>query len=113
MKHLFSALILFVSLMTIGCSDSPPGVRVRNDYTKKANVQVKNLAGQTYNINGVEGGRETTLIDIAEGDYTAKAEIPSDTTTPEATFTAKTNMQYLVIVTNTTPPVMRIESEDR
>jgi hypothetical protein len=96
-----------------GCSEDPPSIRVRNDYTKKANVQMKVGGANTININDVTAGATTNYQDISEGTCEVSASVAGETANPTATFNAETDMNYTVVVTNTTPPALRVDSEDK
>jgi hypothetical protein len=109
----FTLLFCFaLVLLCIGCSDNPPVVRVRNDYAKKANVQFK-WSGNTFNINDVAGGATSEDRAISEAEHAATASISGESTAPAATFTAHNNNRYTVVITNTTPPGMRVDVEEQ
>jgi hypothetical protein len=109
---LTSTLFCSLLILCIGCSDDPPSVRVRNDFSKKANVQFK-TGGNTFNINDVATGTSTNFQDVAEAEHVATASIQGESTAPTATFTAKNNNNYTVVITNTTPPAMRVDVEEK
>lgn len=111
MRRLTTPLILFsLMLMCIGCSEDPPSVRVRNDFSKKVNTQFK-WSGNTFNINDVMPGTASGFQDISEGEHTANATIQGESTTPTAAFSAKNDNNYTIVITNTTPPAMRVDVE--
>ncbi len=111
----FSALTLLAVFLFAfqGCSDDPPTLRVRNDFTKKANLQFKPSVGSTFNINDVEAGAATEYRDIAEATFIVTATIQGETEAPTAEFTSKNNYRYTIVVTNDNPPTLRTESEER
>ena len=113
MRPILSFLLLSISVLSfVGCSDDPPSVRVRNDFSKKANVQFK-WAGNTFNVNDVASGTASNFQDISEGEHTATASMQGESTAPTATFAAKNNNNYTVVITNTAPPAMRVDVEEK
>lgn len=113
MKHLRIFLPVILVLLVAACSEEDPSVRVRNDLEVKVNVQLKPDAGSTMNINDVEGGSATALMNIQEGWWTASASVQSSSAEPEARFEAKNDVNYTVVIRNTAPPTMEILSEDK
>ncbi len=114
MRRIFSIVpIALILLMVVACSEEDPSVRVRNDLEVKVNVQLKPDAGSTMNINDVEGGTQTGLMTIQEGWWTASASVQSSSAEPEARFEAKNDMNYTIVIINTSPPTMEVQSEDK
>lgn len=115
MKQYIPSLLtaLLVSVLFTACSEESPSLRVRNDRQTKANMQIKPAAGNTMNINDVQGGQTTGYISISEGNYVVTATIQSESVSPEIGVTAKNDMNYTVVVANTTPPTLRVESEEK
>jgi hypothetical protein len=109
------SLLLFVLLGIAagGCSDDPPSLRVRNDYSKKANLQFKPAGAATFNVNDVEAGAVREYGEIGEVEHQVSATIQSESAAPAAVFTAKSNYTYTVVVTNTTPPTLRVDAEEK
>lgn len=109
MRTLFTPFIVFsLMLLCIGCSEDPPSVRVRNDFSKKVNTQFK-WSGNTFNINDVMPGTASGFQDVSEGEHTASASIQGESAAPTATFNAKNDNNYTIVITNTTPPGMRVD----
>lgn len=114
MKHLSRVIPILLGLVLLAaCSEDAPSVRVRNDLDVKVNVQLKPDVGSTININDVEGGVTTVLEDVNEGMWTASASVQSSSAEPEARFETKNNMNYTVVILNTSPPSMEVQSEDK
>lgn len=112
MKNVFKLLsILFLFITFVACSDDPPSFRVKNENTSKANVQIKTVSN-TENINDVQPGTLTNYKEVAEGKVNVSAEIQNETNEPTNTFNAEKNNKYTIIITNTSPPVIRIDVTD-
>lgn len=114
MKKVLSLLLLLVFIiMNVACSEEPPSVRVKNERTNKANVQIKQSDGNTININDVSGGSTTGYRDIVEGASVATAVIQNETVSPSISFSTAKDRNYTVVITNANPPVLRVDSEDK
>lgn len=112
MKNVFKLLsILFLFITFVACSDDPPSFRVKNENTSKANVQIKTVSN-IENINDVQPGTLTNYKEVAEGKVNVSAEIQNETNEPTNTFNAEKNNKYTIIITNTSPPVIRIDVTD-
>lgn len=110
--YLVISLIIFV-LINVACSDEPPSIRIKNERTSKVNVQIKQANGNTININDVEGGTITGYREIVEGATEATAVIQDEQVSPSLPFRTVNDRNYTVAVTNSTPPTIRIDSEDK
>ena len=109
-----SFVVVLVTLVALSaCSEDPPGVRVRNDYKNKVNVQLKPAVGSTININDVQTGVTTVGQDVAETDWTASATVQASSAEPGATFKTTNNNIYTVVITNTEPPGMLVQVEEK
>ena len=106
----FGILLLVISF--IACSEEPPSFRVKNDFTNKANVQIKTSAN-TENINDVEPGTVTAYKDVAEGRVEVTAEIQNVVGEPTGIFNAEPDRNYTVVITNANPPTIRIDVSDK
>lgn len=109
-------VILFFAvsaLMVAGCSEEPPSVRVHNQHTEKANVQIKTSNGNTINHNDIEPGAYTDSKDISEGDCLASAVIQKDSSAPAISFRATNDHSYTVVVVKGTPSYLRIDSKSK
>jgi hypothetical protein len=106
---LITGLIMFATF--IGCSEEVPSFRVHNERSTKANVQIKPANGNTINVNDVELGQTTPFQNISEGKTEITAVIQNETISPEITFNASNDYNYTIVVTNTNPPTLRIDSD--
>lgn len=113
MKKFFSFLSLVAVVTLIGCGDpEPPSMRVYNERTTKANVQIK-TAAETININDVNPGAVTDYRNIVEGDVEITATIQSESVSPTASFRASNDNNFTIVVANTTPPTIKINVEKK
>jgi hypothetical protein len=93
-----------------GCSHDPVAtIRITNDRATKANIQLKDAAANTTNINDVAGGVTTDPRDVAPGPYTVTAVIQDENVSPAITFTAEEGKSYLVVIATGTPPVLQVD----
>ena len=114
MKHGIAVLcLLSILFLAQGCSEEAPSLRVRNDFSKKVNVQCKPAAGATLNINDVAGGTSSVFQDVAETTFSASASVQGESSAPTAVFTTKNKYRYTIVITNTVPPEMKVETEER
>lgn len=107
------AVFLGLLLLVAACSEEDPSIRVRNDLEVKANVQIKPGVGNTININDVAGGTISPEFNVLEGKWTAAASIQSGSDTPEIVFDVKNDYRYTVVIVNTDPPVLQVQSEEK
>ena len=112
-KSLLKLGVLILGLGIMGCSSDPPSVRIMNERTTKANVQLKVGTDNTININDVEGGKASAYQDVSEGTFVATATIQSESVSPTTSFNTEKDMNYTVVVVNSTPPTLRVDSEDK
>ncbi len=114
MTSFFKNLAVLVLLTVfIGCSTEPPSVRVRNERPTKANVQYKQANGNTVNINDVAGGQVTGFQDIVTGQTDVTAVIQDESVSPKVGFRAEEDNNYTIVVVNSTPPTLRVDSESK
>jgi hypothetical protein len=109
-------IVLFTLLLLVGlsgCSSDPPSMRIFNERASKANLQIKPDAGNTFNINDVAGGTGTAYQDISAGGYAATATIQNETVSPEVHFVASENNNYTIVVVNSTPPTLRVDTSEK
>ena len=111
-KTLLYIIVLAFSIGIIGCSTDPPSVRVRNERTDKANVQIKTTT-TTINQNDVNAGSTTNYQEVAEGNIEATASIQNESVSPTTTFNATNDNNYTVVVVNSNPPTLRVESSSK
>ncbi|MFZ1730779.1 MAG: hypothetical protein WBQ23_02700 [Bacteroidota bacterium] len=113
MKRILSFCLLISAVALFACSEQDPGIQVRNDLDVKANVQLKPQAGNTVNINDVQGNSMSGEITAQEGVWTATASIQSSNADPSVTFDVKNDIRYTVVIVNADPPVLQVLSEDK
>jgi len=104
--------VLFLVVTFIACSDEPPSFRVKNESTNKANVQIKTV-NNTVNLNDVQPGTATNYQEVAEGKVEITAGIQNETVVPTASFNAEKNNNYTIVIANTTPPTLRIDTSSK
>lgn len=112
MKNLL-ALLLILVLTTVACSSKPPSIRVTNQRSTKANVQVKFENSNTININDVTGGATTSYQETSEGAVAITAVIQNESVSPVISFTAQKDKNHTVVILNSTPPALRIDTDDK
>ncbi|HOI30475.1 MAG TPA: hypothetical protein PLZ15_12030 [Melioribacteraceae bacterium] len=111
MKKLLSVLLLLgFIMMNVACSEEPPSIRVKNERSNKANVQIKQSDGNTININDVNWGTTTGYRDVLEGVALATAVIQNETVSPTKSFTITSGTNYTIVITNSNIPELRIDS---
>jgi starvation-inducible outer membrane lipoprotein len=109
MKNLLYYLIaITISLAAIGCKSEPPSVRVHNEHSEKANVQIKTTT-TTINQNNVTSGATTNYQDISEGSTEVTAEIQNEPVSPTTTFDASNDNNYTLVIVNSNPPTLRVD----
>lgn len=114
MNSLLKTLAVFLlAVGFLGCSSDPPSVRVRNERANKANVQYKQANGNTVNINDVAGGQVTGFKDIVTGRVDVTAVIQNEDVSPTVAFSAEEDNNYTIVVVNSTPPTLRVDSESK
>ena len=111
MKILLTTILTIgVCYGLIGCSKDKPKVRVNNQRADITDVQLKRQSGNTININDV--GRNSTTgyieVDVSTYEVDAKPENVSGNTT--TFFSAEEDKLYTVVVLNTTPPAVRVDT---
>jgi len=111
-KTLLYIIALAFSIAVIGCSTEPPSVRVHNERTDKANVQIKTTT-TTINQNDVNAGSTTNFQEVAEGNIEATASIQSESVSPTTTFNATNDNNYTIVVVNSNPPTLRVDSSSK
>lgn len=113
MKNIIKYLgFLLLVFSFIACSDEPPSFRVKNDFSSKVNLQIKTTAN-TENINDVQPGTVTPYKNVTEGRVEVTAEIQNVVDEPAGSFYAYTDKNYTVVITNSTPPAIRIDVSDK
>ena len=112
MKIFYSIILVFVALSVIACSEEPPSIRVMNERSTKANVQIKTVAN-TINHNDVVEGKVTNYQDVTEGRIDVTAEIQNEAVSPTATFNALNDNNYTIVILNSTPPTLKVNVSDK
>src|SRR3989339_915980 len=109
MKNLLALLLLLI-LTTVACSSKPPSIRVSNQRSTKANVQVKLENTNTININDVASGATTSYQEISEGAVLVTAVIQNESVSPVISFNADRDKNHTIVVLTSTPPTLRIDT---
>lgn len=112
MKNLLAFLLVLV-LTTLACSSKPPSIRVSNQRSTKANVQVKLENQNTININDVAGGTTTSYQEISEGAVLVTAIIQNESVSPVISFNADRDKNHTIVVLTSTPPTLRIDTDNK
>ncbi len=111
MKILFVAFAAITVLMsTAGCSKDKPKVRVSNQRNDITDVQLKRSAGNTYNINDVGANGTTGYIEVDVSNYEVDAKPEGVSGNATTFFMAEEDKSYTIIVLNTTPPTVRVDT---
>jgi hypothetical protein len=106
-------LFILIAASLMACTDKSPNVKIVNQATNKANVQLKFSNSNTININDVAGGQTTTPQEIPEGSCVVTAVIQNVSNSPTATFNSSKNKTYSVVIVNSNPISIRIDTEDQ
>ena len=113
MKKIFYLIVMIVVTLSIAaCSEEPPSIRVSNERTNKANVQIKTV-NNTINHNDVAGGTATNYQDVAEGKIDVTAEIQNESVSPTTSFNASENNNYTVVITSGNTPALRVDVSEK
>ena len=112
MKKYFTLLLILI-FTSVACSSDLPSIRVVNQRTAKANVQVKLENTNTININDVAGGATSTYQEIPEGAVLVTAVIQSESVSPIISFNAGRDKNHSVVILGTTPPTLRIDTDEK
>lgn len=107
-----SIIALMLMVFLTGCSEEAPSIRVYNERPTKANVQIK-TAGNTININEVILGQTTNFQNIAEGNSEITAVIQNEAVSPTITFKAVNDYNYTIVVVNSVPPTLKVNSDKK
>ena len=102
--------VLVLALLASACSQDPPRVRVRNERPTEVDVELKPPSGATIHIDDVAPGTTTAYATLNAGIYEVDANITGVSASVETFFSADTDRQYTVVVVNSTPPTVRIDS---
>lgn len=112
MKKIFTILIVLI-FVTVACSSKPPSVRVVNQRSTKANVQVKLENSNTININEVAGGATSSYQEISEGAVLVTAVIQNENVSPTISFNANRDKNHSIVILSSNPPALRIDTDDK
>ncbi len=110
-RSILSILVLALAFSAGGCSKDKPRVRVNNQRNEITDVQLKRQTGNTYNINDVGANSVTGYIEVDVSNY--EVDVKPEGTTGNATsfFVAEEDKSYTVVVLNTTPPTVRVDTQ--
>lgn len=106
----FWVSVLTLSLIFLGCSGDAPRIRAQNNRPTKVTIAVKPISGSTIHISDVKPGAMTTYIEIQEGSYEVEANIEGGTETPATTLNTAKYGSYTIVVINSSPATVRIDS---
>ena len=111
-KILYFLSVIIIAIILIGCSDEPPSVRVSNERSNKANVQIKTVSN-TINQNDVNGGAITNYQDVPEGKIDVTAVIQNESVSATTAFNASNDNNYTVIILNGNPPTLKVNASGK
>lgn len=109
-KTLAAVATIMLCLSLFGCSKDKPKVRVNNQRSEITDVQLKRQSGNTYNINDVGGSSTTGYIEVDVSTY--EVDVKPENVSGNATtfFTAEEDKLYTIVVLNTNPPTVRVDT---
>jgi hypothetical protein len=111
MKNLFIAFAVFALLVSVGgCSKDKPKVRVSNQRDDVTDVQLKRQSGNTVNINDVGRNSTTGYIEVDVSNYEVDAKPEGVSGNATTFFMAEEDNSYTIVVLNTTPPTVRVDT---
>lgn len=108
----FYFVITILLLLLIGCSEESPSIRTQNQFSEKANVQFKTV-NNTINQNDIAPAITTSYQDITEGKVEVTAVIQNETAAPSTVFTALKDYNYTILIVNSTPPVLKVNTSNK
>jgi len=113
MKNIVIGMLgLAIIVAMIGCSsEADPKIRIKNEQSDKANVQIQTTGGNTININDVEAGQVTAYQTAAEGYITVVAVIQKESFSPTLSFYATKDSRYTLVVEAGNIPALRVDRE--
>lgn len=111
-RTLIFTIAAVFGLLIAGCSDEPLSIRTQNQLSEKANVQYKTV-DNTINQNDVSPGATTSYQNISEGKVQVTATLKSQSVAPFTEFNAGKNNNYTIIIVNSNPPVLKVNSEEK
>lgn len=97
-------------LLTAGCGEDAPGIRVYNMNVNKVNVQVKQENDNTLNFSNVESGSATPYKAVSVGQVEVTAVIHNVSESPKAGAYISENNAYTITITNDSLPILKIEA---
>jgi hypothetical protein len=100
--------LLVAALLTYCSSNSTARVRVQNATVDKANISLKDQAGNTTNINDVSGGTTSAYQEVDVGPYTITGVVQNETNPVAINSTFLEGKDYTVKVAVGTPPVLSV-----
>lgn len=105
------ATVTLCAIVMSGCSKDKPRVRVNNQRGEITDVQLKRQSGNTYNINDVVPNSTTGYIEVEVSNYEIDAKPEGSTGSATSFFLAEEDKSYTVVVLNTTPPSIRVDTQ--
>lgn len=105
-KTITLAAIILISF--VACSPESPRVKVQNQNSQIVDVAIKPPSGSTININDVSAGNETSYIEVPASNYEIDVNVENVSPNITTFFQAEENGNYTIIVTNTSPPTVRV-----
>lgn len=110
MKHACILIALLVLAGFGGCAKDKPKVRVANQRGNITDVQLKRSPGNTYNINDVGANQTTGYIEVDAANYEVDAKPEGVSANASTAFMAEEDKSYTIVVLNTTPPTVRVDT---
>ncbi len=106
-RFVFGSLLV-AALLTYCSSSSTARVRIQNNTVDKANISLKDQAGNTTNINDVTGGTTSAYQEVDVGPYTITGEVQNETNPVAISSSFLEGKDYTVRVAVGTPPVLTV-----
>jgi hypothetical protein len=106
----FNNLLIITGILLgfAACTPEAPRIRVQNQNQEIVDVALKPPSGSTININDVSASAQTGYIEVPSSNY--EVDVNVENVSPNATtfFRADKDGNYTIIVTNTSPPTVRV-----
>jgi len=106
----FNNLLIITGLLLgfTACTPEAPRVRVQNQNQEIVDVALKPPSGSTININDVSVGAQTGYIEVPSSSYEVDVNVENVSPNITTFFQADEDGKYTIIVTNTSPPIVRV-----
>lgn len=102
------ALAALMLITLAACSPESPRVKVQNQNSQVVDVAIKPPSGSTININDVEGGNETSYIEVPVSNYEVDVNVENVTPNVTTHFWAEDDGSYTIVVSNSTPAAVNV-----